>query len=111
MFPIDAMLERWLRDKATEAATFPERSTKERINHERIDQHFADPPTADPNAVYAKQLYLNLSSLLSPYVSGPNSLEVATPLHELAPRNIRIYKAYRKLRNSRRDLSSNFDQL
>lgn len=75
---------------------FPERSTKERINHERIDQLFADPPTADPNTVYAKQLYFNLSSLLSPYVSGPNSVKVATPLHELAAQNIKIDKAYRK---------------
>jgi homoaconitate hydratase len=99
VFPIDATLERWLRYKATEAAMFPDRSTKERITHERIDELFANPPTADPNAVYAKQLYLNLGTL-SPYVSNPNSVKVATPLHELAPRNITINKAYRKLLSS-----------
>ncbi|KAF5700124.1 hypothetical protein FMUND_14467 [Fusarium mundagurra] len=93
LFPIDDTLERWLRYKATEAAMFPDRSTKERITHERIDELFASPLAADPDALYAKQLYLNLDTL-SPYVSGPNSVKIATLLHELAPQNIRINKAY-----------------
>ncbi|KAF5550667.1 hypothetical protein FNAPI_7652 [Fusarium napiforme] len=93
LFPIDATLERWLRYKATEAAMFPDRSNKERITHERIDELFASPLAADPDALYAKQLYLNLGTL-SPYVSGPNSVKIATPLHELAPQNIKINKAY-----------------
>jgi len=93
IFPIDETLERWLRQKADEAALYDDRTTKERINHERIDALFADPPRADRDAVYAKQLYLNLSTL-SPYVSGPDSVKVATPLHELAPKDIKIDRAY-----------------
>ncbi|CVK92091.1 uncharacterized protein FMAN_07080 [Fusarium mangiferae] len=93
LFPIDTTLERWLRYKATEVAMFPDRSTKERITHERIDELFASPLVADPDVLYAKQLYLNLGTL-SLYVSGPVSVEIATPLHELAPRNIKIDKAY-----------------
>ena len=93
IFPIDEPLERWLRQKADEAALYDDRTTKERINHERIDALFADPPRADRDAVYAKQLYLNLSTL-SPYVSGPDSVKVATPLHELAPKDIKIDRAY-----------------
>ncbi|KAF4490345.1 Aconitase 3-isopropylmalate dehydratase large subunit, alpha beta alpha, subdomain 1 3 [Fusarium agapanthi] len=93
VFPIDATLERWLRYKATEAAIFPDRSAKERITHERIDELLTSPLAADPDALYAKQLYLSLGTL-SPYVSGPNSVKIATPLHELAPKNIKINKAY-----------------
>ncbi|KAI0838226.1 homoaconitase [Hypoxylon sp. FL0890] len=93
LFPIDRTLERWLRYKATEAAMSPDRTTRQRITHERVDELFANPPVADPDAVYAKQLYLNLSTL-SPHVSGPNSVKVATPLNELIPQNIKINRAY-----------------
>jgi homoaconitate hydratase len=93
LFPIDRTLERWLRYKATEAAMLDDRTTRKRIIHERIDELFANPLTADHNALYAKQLYLNLSAL-SPYVSGPNSVKVATPLNELVPQNIKINRAY-----------------
>ncbi|KLO98542.1 probable homoaconitase precursor [Fusarium fujikuroi] len=60
LFPIDTTLECWLRYKATEAAMFPDHSAKERITHERIDELCASPLDADPDALYAKQLYLNL---------------------------------------------------
>jgi homoaconitate hydratase len=92
VFPIDQTLERWLRHKATEAAIFDDGTTRQRINHKRIDRLFSKPLKADPDAVYAKQLYLDLSSL-SPYVSGPNTPKVAVPLNELAPKNIRIDRA------------------
>ncbi|KAI8953438.1 homoaconitase-like protein [Xylaria longipes] len=92
-FPIDRTLERWLRYKATEAAMFTDRTTKERITHEKVDELYADPVQADPEAQYAKQLYLNLSTL-SPYVSGPNSVKVSTPLSELAPEKIKVDRAY-----------------
>lgn len=65
---------------------FRDRSTKERILHERIDELCAS-PLAD--AMYAKQLYLNLGTL-SPYVSGPVSVKITAPLHELAPKNLKI---------------------
>lgn len=93
LFPIDRTLERWLRYKATEAAMLEDRTTRDRITHERVDELFANPITADPDAVYAKQLYLNLSSL-SPYVAGPDSVKDVTPLHELAPKKIKINRAY-----------------
>jgi homoaconitate hydratase len=93
LFPVDRTLERWLRYKATEAAMLDDRTTRKRITHERIDELFTNPLTADHDALYAKQLYLNLSTL-SPYVSGPNSVKVATPLNELVPQNIKINRAY-----------------
>ncbi|KAI1484846.1 homoaconitase [Biscogniauxia mediterranea] len=93
LFPMDRTLERWLRYKATEAAMLEDRTTRNRITHEKIDELYADPVLADPGAHYAKRLYLNLSTL-SPYVSGPHSPKVATPLNELAPKNIKVDKAY-----------------
>ncbi|KAI8685495.1 Homoaconitase, mitochondrial [Fusarium keratoplasticum] len=93
MFPIDETLKRWLRYKATEAAMCEDRTTRERITHEKIDELYADPVQADPGAHYAKKLYLDLSSL-SPYISGPNSVKVLTPLSELEPKNIKVDKAY-----------------
>ncbi|KAI0205678.1 homoaconitase [Astrocystis sublimbata] len=93
IFPIDETLKRWLRFKATEAAMFKDQTVQERISHEKIDELYANPIKADQGARYAKQLYLNLSSL-SPYVSGPNSVKVSTPLSELGPKNIKVDKAY-----------------
>lgn len=92
-FPMDQTLKRWLRYKATEAAMFPDRTTKERITHEKIDELYANPVQSDPGAHYAKQLYLNLSTL-SPYISGPNSVKISTPLSDLAPEKIKVDKAY-----------------
>ncbi|KAH6605058.1 Homoaconitase [Trichoderma cornu-damae] len=96
MFPIDETLKRWLRYKATEAAMCEDRTTRERITHQMIDKLYSDPAyvRADPGAHYAKKLYLNLSTLTSPYVAGPNSVQLTTPLHELALKNIKVDKAY-----------------
>lgn len=92
-FPIDETLKRWLRYKATEAAMCEDRTTRERITHSKVDELYANPVHADPGAHYAKKLYLNLSTL-SPYISGPNSVKISTPLSELAPKNIKVDKAY-----------------
>ncbi|KAK4580202.1 mitochondrial Homoaconitase [Recurvomyces mirabilis] len=98
LFPIDDVLKGWLRYKATEASMYKAPSpsaslTTERFNHQRLDELFANPLTADKGATYAKELFLDLSTL-SPYVSGPNSVKVATPLNELEDQNIPINKAY-----------------
>ncbi|KAL9078158.1 MAG: hypothetical protein Q9157_002916 [Trypethelium eluteriae] len=99
LFPIDPLLQRWLRLKATEAlmyhaASLSSSSTKRRINHARLDALFRPPQlSADPGAKYAKNLFLNLSTV-QPYVSGPNSVKVATPLSNLESQSIKIDKAY-----------------
>lgn len=56
-------------------------STSQRFSHKRIDDLFKNPINADKGAKYAKRLFLNLSTL-SPYVSGPNSVKIATPLEQ-----------------------------
>ncbi|KAL8925698.1 MAG: hypothetical protein Q9208_003381 [Pyrenodesmia sp. 3 TL-2023] len=96
LFPIDETLQRWLRYKATVAALNQESSKsggRSQFSHQRLDELFANQLSADSGAKYSKYLHLNLSTL-SPYVSGPNSVKVATPLQELAADNIQIDKAY-----------------
>ena len=98
LFPIDSVLEQWLRHKATEAALYrtaelSDALTHERFSHRRLDKLFTNPLSADKEAKYAKNLHLDLSTL-SPYVSGPNSVKIATPLDTLASQNIPITKAY-----------------
>ncbi|KAK1059313.1 mitochondrial Homoaconitase [Friedmanniomyces endolithicus] len=98
LFPIDDVLKGWLRYKATEASMYKAPSptaslTSDRFNHQRLDELLADSLTADKGATYAKELFLDLSTL-SPYVSGPNSVKVATPLNELEDQAIPINKAY-----------------
>ncbi|KAL8997125.1 MAG: hypothetical protein Q9169_003508 [Polycauliona sp. 2 TL-2023] len=94
LFPIDETLQRWLRFKATEAAMCNEGSDNQSsFNHQRLDDLFTNQLSADRGAKYSKRLHLNLSTL-APYVSGPNSVKVATPLQDLALQNIKINKAY-----------------
>jgi len=112
LFPIDSVLHAWLRSKATDAAMHGGRSDykdhqEQQFQHERIDKLFAatgivgkqtghifQPAlAADKGAEYAKELFLDLSTL-SPYVSGPNSVKVATPLAELQSQDIKVNKAY-----------------
>ena len=89
LFPIDATLKTWLEVQAEGA----ESDTAHRFSHNRIDGLYENPMTSDNGARFAKYLYLNLSTL-SPYVSGPNSVKVATPLDELSTQRIEINKAY-----------------
>ncbi|RMZ83541.1 hypothetical protein DV738_g1086, partial [Chaetothyriales sp. CBS 135597] len=95
LFPVDAMLQGWLRSKATMSAldSAEGRPLNPRFTHDRLDQLFATPLRADPSATYAKYLHLDLNSL-TPYVAGPNSVKVATPLKELQAQNIKVDKAY-----------------
>ncbi|EAQ84224.1 hypothetical protein CHGG_10628 [Chaetomium globosum CBS 148.51] len=94
IFPIDSTLKSWLRAKATVSAMLnPDLGGKARITHDKIEELFRDPPKPDLGATYAKSLYLNLSTL-SPFVAGPNSVKVATPVKDLEAQNIKINKAY-----------------
>jgi homoaconitate hydratase len=110
LFPIDSVLHGWLRMKATDAAIFGSEikdQHKQQFLHERIDKLFTatgivgqqtgpifQPAlAADKGAIYAKELFLDLATL-SPYVAGPNSVKVATPLNELQSQDIKINKAY-----------------
>ncbi|KAI8098701.1 uncharacterized protein BX664DRAFT_5315 [Halteromyces radiatus] len=64
-----------------------------RINNDTIQALLDNPLFPAKNATYAKTLTLDLATL-SPHVSGPNSVKIATPLVELETQNIKIDKAY-----------------
>ncbi|KAF3804411.1 Homoaconitase [Colletotrichum gloeosporioides] len=94
IFPMDSVLKAWMTAKATTNAMLNvEGPAKTNFTHERIEKLFENPVTADPGAVYAKELYLNLDTLC-PFVAGPNSVKVATPLHDLEAQDIKVNKAY-----------------
>ena len=98
LFPIDNVLKGWLKAKATTAAMGladgPFKTlAPQRFTHPVLDQLFANPMSADKGAQYSKELFLDLSTL-SPYVSGPNSVKVATALKDLEAQNIPVNKAY-----------------
>ncbi|OJJ81973.1 homoaconitase LysF [Aspergillus glaucus CBS 516.65] len=98
LFPIDNVLKGWLKGKATTAAMGlsdgPYKTlAAQHFTHPILDQLFSNPMTADKGAKYAKELFLDLSTL-TPYVSGPNSVKVATALGELEAQNIPVNKAY-----------------
>ncbi|KAK0719637.1 hypothetical protein B0H67DRAFT_551962 [Lasiosphaeris hirsuta] len=93
LFPIDSVLQSWLRARATIVAMGLEVGSSGQFTHEKIDDLLQNQLTADPGATYAKSLYLNLSTL-SPFVAGPNSVKIATPLKDLEAQNIKLDKAY-----------------
>ncbi|KAJ3070033.1 mitochondrial Homoaconitase [Podochytrium sp. JEL0797] len=64
-----------------------------RINAETVDQLKKEMKPIPTDAKYAKIITFDLSSL-SPHVSGPNSVKVATPLSTLESQDIKIHKAY-----------------
>lgn len=94
LFPIDDVLASWLKAKATATSTqTSDPSSQTRFNHQRVNDLLRHPPRADPGASYAKSFYLDLSTL-SPFVSGPNSVKIASPLRILEEQKIAIDKAY-----------------
>ncbi|MEW6746965.1 MAG: homoaconitase [Planctomycetota bacterium] len=49
--------------------------------------------TADLDASYAHHLSLDLGSV-SPYVAGPDEVQITTPIADMEKRDVRIHKAY-----------------
>ncbi|CAN3374814.1 hypothetical protein DIURU_002209 [Diutina rugosa] len=90
VFPVDQTVVDYYKDRLKRLG-----NGHPRINEETIAQLSEDAKQyqSDPDAVYAKHLVVDLSTL-SPAVSGPNSVKVSTPLAELAPQDIKINKAY-----------------
>ncbi|CAG8567343.1 8140_t:CDS:2 [Dentiscutata erythropus] len=106
VFPVDEITIKWLRERVNklDLSKFENKNLKKfvtsdrpfehpRINHSRIDYIEKNSLKSSPDAYYAKHLTLDLSTV-SPYISGPNSVKVSTPLIELEKQNIAINKAY-----------------
>jgi homoaconitate hydratase len=102
VFPIDEVTISWLRRRAAYIkkrglAGVPSDSAAPgehpRFNKQRIDLLVKNPLQADSKSIYAIELMLDLSSI-QPYVSGPNSVKIMTPVGEISGKNIKIHKAY-----------------
>lgn len=101
VFPVDDKLFQWYEERMAKLdkqnmriGSSPSRAEAHpRLNKERLAQLANSPLSSDPDASYSKTLKLDLSSLV-PYVSGPNSVKVATALPDLIKQDIKIQKAY-----------------
>lgn len=83
VFPFDDVLAEWYHTRAKQLGNHP------RFNAAKIDEAWSKRQSADAGATYARHLTLDLSTV-SPYLSGPNSVKVATPLSELEKQNIKV---------------------
>lgn len=88
LFPVDDTLVNFYKDRINKLP-----QPHPRVNEETIAALEQNKDASDSDAVYAKHLVVDLSSL-SPYISGPNSVKVSNSLHDLASQNIPINKAY-----------------
>ena len=65
----------------------------DRLTEAKIKAWESDPPRSDSGAVYAATIDMDLGEV-SPFVAGPDTVQTAAPLSELAAQNIKIDKAY-----------------
>ena len=102
LFPIDERTIKWLneRDKFIRKRGLEGVSSDAdgngkhpRINEGKISELEKNIIKADSDAFYSKELIIDLSTI-EPYVSGPNSVKIMTPVSELKKKNMKINKAY-----------------
>jgi homoaconitate hydratase len=86
-FPADAKTFAYLRKRADVLGENP------RLNERVIATLERERIASDSGANFFAQIELDLSRVV-PYVSGPDTLQVAQPLSEIAPQKIAIQKAY-----------------
>jgi homoaconitate hydratase len=102
VFPVDAVTLAWLGARAEfvaarglegVASDADADGVHPRMNAPRIEQLVAALPKASPDAVYAKVLSLDLSTV-TPHVSGPNHVKTMSPVAVMREQRVPIQKAY-----------------
>ena len=88
-FPVDAVTLAYLKACRERLAV----EGIERFTDADLKAWATSPPAPDPAADYAARIELDLSTL-SPHISGPDTVQVMTPLAELEKRHVKIHKAY-----------------
>ena len=88
-FPADAVTLKWIRRRRDILAS----RGIQRVKEEEIRGWEADPPAPDRDASYAARITLDLSKVI-PHVSGPDTVQVMTPLPEIEAKRVAIHKAY-----------------
>ena len=89
-FPADETTLVFLRKRAS---ILREKNIGQRLTDAELQQWTDTPLASDPDAHYAAEISLDLGSV-SPSLSGPDSVQVATTLDDLAARDIAVHKAY-----------------
>ena len=102
VFPIDDVTLAWLRKRAEFVAKrggagvpsdADNGGKNPRMSAERVGQLATEGLSADSDAMYAKDLTLDLSTV-TPHVSGPNHVKVFTSIPEMRRKKVAIQKAY-----------------
>ncbi len=102
IFPIDQITINWLNNRekfigkrGLEGVLSDKdgRGRHPRINIERIKALRNEMVKSDPEAVYSKELTLDLDTV-RPHVSGPNTVKIMTSVAEIRKQKIQIHKAY-----------------
>ncbi len=93
LFPVDNAVVDWLENRRMILNKIGKWNPHPRINGQTIDSLLARKHSADPDALYAKSITINLSTIV-PYVSGPDSVKITQPVTRIADKNIPIQKAY-----------------
>ena len=88
-FPVVTVTLTYLRERLTELRS----RGLERITDQDIVAWGSRPPAPDPDAVYAARIEVDLAEV-TPHVSGPDSVQMFTSLHEIEARRVPIHKAY-----------------
>jgi homoaconitate hydratase len=88
-FPVDGMTLAYLKACRGRLA----RAGVERFTDADLQAWAANPPGSDLAAEYAARIELDLSTL-APHISGPDTVQVMTPLSEIEKRRVKIHKAY-----------------
>ena len=103
VFPIDTVTYSWLEDRIIQAEKrgltgLPSdqnavNGASPRLNFDHLAELKHSAPYADPDAYYAKELSLNLASIVAS-VSGPDTVKTAVSAKALEAKSIKIHKAY-----------------
>jgi len=102
VFPVDDSTIKWLRRRADFIkarglagvnSDADGRGIHPRLNEQRILELENNIPESDIDAFYSKEITIDLSTV-QPFVSGPNTVKVMTPVSEIKNKNVKINKAY-----------------
>ena len=88
-FPADAATFAWLRGQRTRLGADGEK----RLPESELARFEKTPPQPDLDASYAARIVLDLSAV-TPYISGPDTVQVMSSLAEVQNKQVKIDKAY-----------------
>lgn len=102
VFPVDDVTIKWLRKRADYIkarglagvnSDADGKGIHPRLNEQKILELEKNITEPDHDAFYSKEITIDLSTV-QPFVSGPNTVKVMSPVSEIKNKNIKINKAY-----------------